>query len=154
MNPEMKGASGKPWGMAVKAVIRREDGCVLLLRRSATNKNFTGLWEWPGGKLDPGETFAEALLREVDEECGLRVDLFAPVGVSSFEMSAMRVVLLCMDAGLAGGEVRLSHEHDAHVWVPIAEHPQYEVVPPMRPIIVTLLQHSPAHVPQPAHTNT
>jgi 8-oxo-dGTP diphosphatase len=139
MNPEMEGAPGKPWGLSVKAVIRRDDGCVLLLRRSAANKHFVGLWEWPGGKLEPGENFAEALLREVDEECGLRVELIAPVGVSAFEMAAGHMVLICMDARLVGGEVRLSHEHDAHVWVPITDLPQYQVVEPMLPIIAALL---------------
>jgi 8-oxo-dGTP diphosphatase len=142
MNPETEDAPGKPWGLTVKAVIRREDGRVLLLRRSAANKRFVGLWEWPGGKLDPGESFAEALLREVDEECGLTIELIAPVGVSWFEMPAVRAVLICMDAGLAAGEIRLSHEHDAHVWVPFADLAQYQVIEPMRPIIATLLKSS------------
>jgi 8-oxo-dGTP diphosphatase len=138
MNPQTGGGPGKPWGLTVKAVIRRDDGCVLLLRRSAANKHFVGLWEWPGGKLDPGENFADALLREVDEECGLTIELLAPAGVSSFEMPAVRAVLICMEARLVRGEVRLSHEHDAFVWVPPADFPNYQVVEPMRPIIAAL----------------
>jgi 8-oxo-dGTP diphosphatase len=138
MNPTTKGAPDKPWGLTVKAVIRREDGCILLLRRSAANKHDVGLWEWPGGKLDPGENFADALLREVDEECGLKIELIAPVGVSSFEMPKILVALVCMDARLLGGEVRLSFEHDDFVWVPLAELSLYQVVEPMLPIVATL----------------
>jgi ADP-ribose pyrophosphatase YjhB (NUDIX family) len=50
----------QPFRLAVKAVVIDDANRCLLLRRSAANKNFVGCWEWPGGKVDPGEDFASA----------------------------------------------------------------------------------------------
>lgn len=110
----------KPFSMAVKAVILNDKGRCLLIRRSAHNKNFAGCWEWPGGKLDPGESFATGLEREVMEECGLTVELTALAGAMEFEMPAVRVVLLCMEARLTGGTMSLSEEHDEAAWIPLS----------------------------------
>ena len=114
-------SSPKPFSMAVKAVILDEEGRCLLIRRSARNKNFAGCWEWPGGKLDPGESFATGLQREVMEECGLTVELTGLAGAVEFEMPAVRVVLLCMEARRTGGTIRMSEEHDDSAWVPLAD---------------------------------
>jgi len=53
-------------------VIVRADGQVLLGRRPA-GKPWSGWWELPGGKIEPGETVLAALTRELDEEIGIRV---------------------------------------------------------------------------------
>jgi 8-oxo-dGTP diphosphatase len=59
------------------AVIRRADGQVLLAQRPP-GKVYAGYWEFPGGKLEPGETPRHALDRELAEELGLRVRRAAP----------------------------------------------------------------------------
>lgn len=59
------------------AVIKRPDGCVLLAQRP-TGKPYEGYWEFPGGKLEPGETPAHALERELREELGLTIWRAAP----------------------------------------------------------------------------
>ena len=132
MNTE---TDGKPWVMAVNAAIADADGCQLLQRRSAQCRNFQGVWEWPGGKLDPGEDFATGLAREVREECGLEVAFTGLAGASEFEMPKVRVVLLCMHARLTGGELRLSEEHDDSAWVAPEAMTAWDVIPPMRPIL-------------------
>ena len=71
--------------------------------------------------MDPGENFAVALMQEVREEAGLDVEIIGVAGATSFEMPEVSVVLLCMEARMKGGEVRLSEEHDAFEWVPLAE---------------------------------
>lgn len=118
---ESQDMSTKPYGLAVKAVILDESGRCLLIRRSAHNKNFVGCWEWPGGKVDPGEDFAAGLHREVAEETGLTVELTGLAGATSFEMPKVNVVVLCMESRLISGNVKLSEEHDAFVWVPLTE---------------------------------
>ncbi len=107
--------------MAVKAVILDAEGRCLIIRRSAHNSNFVGCWEWPGGKLDPGESFATGLEREVLEECGLTVELTGLAGALEFEMPKVRVVMLCMEARLTGGTLRMSEEHDDYAWVPLSD---------------------------------
>jgi 8-oxo-dGTP diphosphatase len=59
------------------AVIVRSDGDVLLAQRPP-GKPYAGYWEFPGGKLEPGESAADALAREVTEELGLTVRRAAP----------------------------------------------------------------------------
>jgi 8-oxo-dGTP diphosphatase len=56
----------------VGAVIRDEKGRLLLIKRG--HEPGAGLWSLPGGRIEPGETDAEALVREMREETGLEVE--------------------------------------------------------------------------------
>jgi 8-oxo-dGTP diphosphatase len=53
-------------------VMRKPDGSLLLARRPE-GKPYAGYWEFPGGKVEPGESVAAALAREFEEELGVRV---------------------------------------------------------------------------------
>jgi 8-oxo-dGTP diphosphatase len=53
------------------AVLQRPDGCFLLAQRPR-GKIYEGYWEFPGGKIEPGETPTQALTRELDEELGIQ----------------------------------------------------------------------------------
>ena len=119
--------NAKPFRLAVRAVIRDDAGRCLLVRRSAFNKSFVGQWEWPGGKVDAGEAFEDALRREVREEAGLEIEILRLAGAFEFEMPQARIVTLCMEARPSGGTLRLSEEHDEHAWVPLEEAPRWEV---------------------------
>src|SRR4051812_28674545 len=54
------------------AVLQRPDGAFLLAQRPP-DKVYAGYWEFPGGKIEPGETAADALARELHEELGIEV---------------------------------------------------------------------------------
>jgi 8-oxo-dGTP diphosphatase len=107
----------KPFGLAVKAVILDEQGRCLLIRRSDQCENFARQWEWPGGKVDPGEDFVTALVREVREETSLEVEVAGLVGATQYEMATVNVILLHMKVRRVSGQIRLSHEHDDFAWV-------------------------------------
>lgn len=107
----------KPFVLSVKAIICDREGRCLLVRRSSANRNFAGCWEWPGGKVESGEDFVQALIRETREETGLEIEITGFVGATQFELPGQQVIELCMEARPATGNFRLSDEHDDVAWV-------------------------------------
>jgi 8-oxo-dGTP diphosphatase len=139
--------SGKPYGLAVKAIVLRADGACLLIRRSRANAHFVGQWEWPGGKVDAGEDFATAVVREVKEECGLDVEITGFASATAFEMPKVHVVVLCMEVRVIGGALTLSEEHDAGEWVPLSELARWELTSHVRPCMLEYAGRQKANAP-------
>ena len=75
----------KPFRLSAKVLILDAEGRCLLLRRSRASRANAGKWEFPGGKVDAGESFEEALMREVEEETGLRIGLRRVLGAAQAE---------------------------------------------------------------------
>lgn len=61
------------WLPVVAVLLRRPDGRFLMQKRPV-KKHHGGMWEFPGGKVEKGETPAFALVREIEEELGLKLD--------------------------------------------------------------------------------
>ena len=104
-------------GVAAKAIVRRDDGAILLIRRALESKVDAGRWEIPGGKMDFGERLADALAREVHEETGLTVIGSRPFHVAHFMKEPFWVTSVTFACSSFEGEVRLSREHVEHAWV-------------------------------------
>ena len=118
----------KPFVLSVRMIIQDNDGKCLLIKRSAINKSNVGKWEFPGGKIDVGEEFYGALLREVKEETGLIVNVEHIVGVVESEVSTVRIATLIFSGIKESGQVSLSDEHDSYVWVSVKELSTYDLV--------------------------
>lgn len=69
--------------LVVGAIIENEQGQVLLAQRPA-HKTLSGYWEFPGGKLEVGETAIQALHRELNEELHLNVEVNQDLGIFNF----------------------------------------------------------------------
>jgi 8-oxo-dGTP diphosphatase len=108
---------GKPLKLSVKIAVWDDAGRCLLLKRSLSSKGNPGKWDFPGGKIDPGESFDEALLREVIEETGLTISIRGVAGTAESEAPAAKVVYLILEGRVESGQVRLSTEHDDYAWV-------------------------------------
>jgi 8-oxo-dGTP diphosphatase len=76
----------------VAAVIERPDGRFLLAQRPA-GKVYAGYWEFPGGKVEPGEPLAAALARELHEELGIEVEIADPWIVRNYAYPHAKVRL-------------------------------------------------------------
>ncbi len=115
------------------AVIR--DGRVLSAQRSEPPA-LAGLWEFPGGKVEPGETEHDALVRECAEELGLRLQVHDRVG-PEVAVGDGRYLLRVWAASVLEGEIRLS-DHSAVRWLSEDELGDVEWIPADAPIVAAL----------------
>lgn len=97
------------------AIIER-DGLVLAAQRNE-NMSLPLKWEFPGGKIDSGETPEECLRRELIEEMGIRVDIEKALSNSTHHYANFTVTLYPFVCSIESGEVVL-HEHKAIAWLP------------------------------------
>ena len=96
------------------AVILRRDGAVLLAQRPP-GKAYAGYWEFPGGKLEPGETPARALARELREELGIVTRAASPWLVQEFVYPHAHVELNFFRVHAFDGEPA-GHDGQAFAW--------------------------------------
>ncbi len=96
------------------AVLIRSDGAVLLAQRPAS-KVYSGYWEFPGGKIEPGEPVPEALRREAREELGIEIERAYPWITRVFVYPHAKVRLHFYRVYAWRGEPR-AVEHQAIAW--------------------------------------
>ena len=95
--------------VSVAALVTNENGKILLV-----NSPWRG-WEYPGGLIEPGETFQEALKREVLEEAGVEIEITGFVGIC--KNVEKDIVNIDFTARYIGGELKTSEESTEVVWV-------------------------------------
>jgi 8-oxo-dGTP pyrophosphatase MutT (NUDIX family) len=127
----------KPFVLSVKILVRDGEGRILLLKRSMASNNNQGKWDLPGGKVDAGEAFDAALLREVAEETGLEIFLDRVAGAAESDLPDRKVAYLILEGHVTGGAVRLSEEHADFAWVDRAALVSQDVCPQFRPFVTS-----------------
>ncbi|MEU1809982.1 (deoxy)nucleoside triphosphate pyrophosphohydrolase [Micromonospora sp. WMMD1076] len=113
-----------------------EGGRVLACERSAPPE-VAGRWEFPGGKVEPGEAETDALARECAEELGVRVAVGARVG-RDVRMAHGRSVLRVYAARLLHGDEPKALEHAELRWLSAAELDSVDWLPADVPIVAVL----------------
>jgi 8-oxo-dGTP diphosphatase len=89
--------------VVVAAVVERDDGRFLLARR-LPDAHLGGLWEFPGGAIEDGETPEEALARELVEELGVGITVGGPITFAFHRDEVRDVLLLFYAARIVQGE--------------------------------------------------
>jgi 8-oxo-dGTP diphosphatase len=103
-------------------IMNPENDTYLLLKRAQTKDFAPGAWECVTGRVDQGEGFDEALVREVREEIGVEVQPLYILGTTHFyrgtavpENELIGIVYLCTIADPSA--ITISHEHDEYRWL-------------------------------------
>jgi 8-oxo-dGTP diphosphatase len=103
-----------------KSLIVNESGEVLVLRRSPDDENNPGRVDFPGGGVEPNESYVAAAAREIKEEAGIVLSERELELVYAFTVydnkSDMLLTRLLYVGHPAHSEMTLSHEHDAYWW--------------------------------------
>lgn len=112
----------------VAALIEHPDGGRFLLCRRPAHKARGGLWEFPGGKIEPGETGPQALERECREELAVQLTVGEPVAAVVHAYPDVRVRLTLYRCRLAQG-VPQPLEHTELAWAAPQQVEDYDLAP-------------------------
>lgn len=132
----MPGDRPKPPVHVVAAVLRDARGRILLARRTA-GRDLAGAWEFPGGKVEPGETPFQALERELHEELGIRIQGAEPLVSVPQAYPGKRIVLDVYEVPAFTGTAR-GLEKQALAWAPPEKLASYPMPPADRPVVAAL----------------
>jgi 8-oxo-dGTP diphosphatase len=128
--------SGRPSPRVIVAAVIVHDGRVLACERAAPPE-VAGRWEFPGGKVEPGETDSQALARECAEELGVRVAVGDRVG-PDVPLAHGRAVLRVFIVTLLNGDQPRALEHTAMRWLAADELDSVPWLPADKPIVAEL----------------
>lgn len=113
--------------IAVRAVIIRDDGKILLIKESEKYEGGTqiGLYDFPGGKIEIGETFQEAIKREVFEEVGLEISIGEPFYVDEWRPvvrnEKLQIICIFFKCKIISNEVSLSKDFDHYTFLTLED---------------------------------
>jgi 8-oxo-dGTP diphosphatase len=129
--------------IAMKAVIVNDKGQVLIVREAATYGEGTqrGRYHMPGGRIEAGENFEDALRREIKEETSLEVIIEYPIYVGEWRPVIRgiphQIIGVFMVCKPIGENVKLSSEHDDYKWIDPKSRVEYDIMDPEDKVIDT-----------------
>jgi 8-oxo-dGTP diphosphatase len=132
-------ASPKGTGMdivGVTAAIIEKDGKILLGQRPSTGRHALR-WEFPGGKVEPGESPGECLAREMAEEMGIEVAVGKKLSEIEHAYSDMKIRLIAFSCEITRGDLQ-NIGCAAHAWAFPSELGDYDLLPPDRELASVL----------------
>jgi 8-oxo-dGTP diphosphatase len=112
----------------VLAAVIEKDGLFLIAQRKKGDR-FEGLWEFPGGKLEPGETPEEGLKRELAEEFGIEARVEDFLCSVRYRSPSYALELRAYKVSHIGRQFRL-YDHDDIRWVSLEDIKRYPLVEP------------------------
>ena len=118
----------------VAAIIQR-DGAYFATQRGYGE--FEGMWEFPGGKIEPGESREVALKREIQEELGVDIAIENLLCTTEYDYPSFHLTMHCYICSIEAGEIVL-REHKSARWLRPAELGSVEWLPADKDVISQL----------------
>ncbi len=116
----------------VAAAVIRNRSKILITRRKSDEK-LGGFWEFPGGKLEKGESVQDCLVREIQEELDLLIQTGRIITESLYSYPDFTVKLTAVAAAILEGRIKL-RVHDRYRWVKPEDFPLYKFAPADIPV--------------------
>ncbi|MFZ0727948.1 MAG: NUDIX domain-containing protein [Desulfobacterales bacterium] len=120
----------------VTAAILEKDGQIIIAQRRSTD-HLAGKWEFPGGKIEAGETPEECLARELNEEFEIEVSVGVFLGSNIHHYDHISIELLAYRVFWNGGKIN-STDHKDYKWVTIGELDQFDFATADKPFVEKL----------------
>jgi 8-oxo-dGTP diphosphatase len=121
----------------VVCAVIEQNGTVLLARRPA-NKPLPLKWEFPGGKVEPGESPETAIVREIREELGCTVTLARPLPRFLHDYGAVVIEMIPFVCALAAASNQpVALEHLAIAWVEASDLLRHDLAPADFPVVAS-----------------
>ncbi|MDO5809470.1 MAG: NUDIX hydrolase [Methanobrevibacter sp.] len=99
------------YGLTMRGIIKNSDGEILIVKRHPKSRTDPDTWELPGGKVDEGESFDDALVREIKEETNLDCKVGDLAIAIQHNYPHKRTVQMIMHLDDVEGELMISDEH-------------------------------------------
>ncbi len=121
----------------VVAAILHQNGRYLATQRGYGE--FEGMWEFPGGKIEPGEIQEDALKREIQEELGIEIIIEKQLCTTEYDYPSFHLSMYCFLCSISSGEIEL-REHKSARWLTTEQMNTLEWLPADIKIIELLKQ--------------
>ena len=125
-----------PWIPVVTALIRKEDHLLLGLRPEGST--LAGIWEFPGGKIEAGESPEEALQRELNEELGIEAEIGELKLTATHQYGDVGILLIFFEVVYWKGSPKAEHHTDLK-WVHRNDLSQYKLPEANMKVLPSLL---------------
>jgi len=120
------------------AIIVNQEGKTLIAKRKQ-GKTLGGCWEFPGGKIEPGEKREGSVVRELKEEMDIDVRVGEQIAEIEYSYEWGGVHLIAFQTEIIKGHIKLL-DHDAVAWVLMDDMNKYGMTPADEPLITAIKQ--------------